>query len=289
MKTYQITENEIKGMPVLATGYKIFNNDWTTKKGTYDYKNKDGEVLNTIHKVDGKLSECNWGLHFSKLPHNCFNFYESVQWNKFAKVEAYGECIDSCDNKKSIAKILKIVEIYSFNEFVNLIQEELQNQNISGGNYIRGGNDIWGGNDICGGNYIRGGNDISGGNYIRGGNNISGGNYIWGATKCDGISRCLFCYDFTGKLHAFNKPISEERFNEIFYKLINFDWFPKFNNAYDLKGNLEWYETNIPNIVKVDNKTAWGFMPKEMLDYIKSLPEFDQEIFDKVTGDIKND
>ena len=82
----------------------------------------------------------------------------------------------------------------------------------------------------------------------------------------------------------FNKKTTENRFIEIFNKLISFGWYPKFTNAYDLKGNLEWYETNIPNIVKVDNKTAWSFMPKEMLEYIKSLPEFDKEVFDKVTG-----
>ena len=44
MKTYQITEKEIKGMPVLATGYKGFNNDWTSSYGGYDYKNANGEV-----------------------------------------------------------------------------------------------------------------------------------------------------------------------------------------------------------------------------------------------------
>ena len=122
MNTYQITEKEIKGLKLLAVGYKIFNNDWTTKKGNYDYKDKNGNVINTIHKVDGNLQECAWGLHFSKKPQDCFNFYECVQWNKFAKVEAYGECIDASDNKKSITSILKIVETYSFDEFVNLIQ-----------------------------------------------------------------------------------------------------------------------------------------------------------------------
>ena len=86
---------------------------------------------------------------------------------------------------------------------------------------------------------------------------------------------------------AFNKKITEDRFNEIFNKLNQFNWYPKFNNAYDLKGNLEWYETNIPAIVKVDNKTAWSFMPKEMLEYIKSLPEYDEKIFNKITGDIE--
>ena len=85
---------------------------------------------------------------------------------------------------------------------------------------------------------------------------------------------------------AFNKKITEERFNEIIDKLYSFNWSPKFNNAEDLKGNLEWYEANIPNIVSVDNKTAWSFMPKGMKEYLKSLPEFNEKIFDKITGDI---
>lgn len=259
MKTYRISENEIKGMNPVAVGYKIFNNDWTTKYGDYDYKDENGNVLNTIHKVDGDIEECRWGLHFSKKPQDCFNFYESVQWNKFAKVEAYDKCIDAQDGVKSVTNILKIVQVYTFDEFVKEIQECLQ------GNDICGGNDIWGGNDI------RGGNDI------------------WGALECEGISRCIFCYNKSGKLMAFNKKITVERFNEIYNKLNSFDWYPKFNNAEELKGNLEWYETNIPAIVRVDNKTAWSFMPKEMLDYIKSLPEFNQKIFDKITGDIEND
>lgn len=81
----------------------------------------------------------------------------------------------------------------------------------------------------------------------------------------------------------FNKKITEERFEEVFEKLNSFDWFPKFNNAYDLKGNLAWYETNIPSIVKVEPQVAWSFMPKEMKEYIYSLPEFNEKIFKKIT------
>lgn len=87
---------------------------------------------------------------------------------------------------------------------------------------------------------------------------------------------------------AFNKKITEQRFIEIFRNLKSFNWYPKFNNAYDLKGNLEWYETNIPDIVKVPKEVAWSFMPKEMLDYIKSLPEFDEKVFNKVIGKIND-
>lgn len=83
---------------------------------------------------------------------------------------------------------------------------------------------------------------------------------------------------------AFNKKITEDRFSEIYCELNSFDWYPKFNNAELLKSNLEWYETNIPAIVRVDNKTAWSFMPNEMLEYIKSLPEYDENIFHKIIG-----
>lgn len=69
MKTYRITEKDIKDLPVLATGYKIFNNDWTANSG-YDYKDENGNVVGTIHKVDGNIVECKWGLHFSEKPLN---------------------------------------------------------------------------------------------------------------------------------------------------------------------------------------------------------------------------
>ena len=82
---------------------------------------------------------------------------------------------------------------------------------------------------------------------------------------------------------VFNKSIAENRFIEIKNKLDSFNWYPNFTNAIDLKGNKEWHETNIPEIQRKDPKEAWSKMPKEMEDYLKSLEEFDQEIFDYVT------
>jgi hypothetical protein len=65
---------------------------------------------------------------------------------------------------------------------------------------------------------------------------------------------------------------------------LGFHWYPKFNNSYELKGNLEWYEANIPEIVEVSKEVAWGFMPAEMKEYIISLPEFNAKIFEQITG-----
>lgn len=68
MKTYRLTEKDIENKPVLAVGYKIFAPGWETKHYAYCYADENGNVLNTIHTVDGNIAECRWGLHFSKKP-----------------------------------------------------------------------------------------------------------------------------------------------------------------------------------------------------------------------------
>ena len=156
MKTYRIKKENLKNKKILATGYKIFGYDWKSK--SYDYKDENGEVLGTFHKVNGDIIECKWGLHFSKNPFHCFNFYEAVQWNRFAKVNAYEKCIDSNSGDKSIAKVIEIVEIYTFNEFIEVLKEYNKNLYMTsvGGNDISrrklhlaeeitsgGGNNIW--------------------------------------------------------------------------------------------------------------------------------------------------
>ncbi len=70
----------------------------------------------------------------------------------------------------------------------------------------------------------------------------------------------------------------------MYNKLQSFQWYPKFNNSEQLKGNLEWHETNILSIAKIEPKIAWSFMPEDMKVYLKSLPEYDEEIFNKVVG-----
>ena len=82
----------------------------------------------------------------------------------------------------------------------------------------------------------------------------------------------------------FNKKATEERIQQI---KNNIDWYPIFNNAFEMKENVkEWYEVNIPSVLTIDNKTAWAKMPSEVLKYIQSLPEYNEKIFKKITGGI---
>ncbi len=103
--------------------------------------------------------------------------------------------------------------------------------------------------------------------------------------NCEAVKDSLFCYKKECvKYNLFNKKIEKETLFEVRSKLKSFMWTPKYDNFYDLKGNKEWYSIAFPELMVVDDKTAWSKIPTEMLEYIKSLPQFDAKIFKEITG-----
>ena len=86
----------------------------------------------------------------------------------------------------------------------------------------------------------------------------------------------------------FNKPITEERFETERNKIIRFadGWYPNFTNAEELrqKSGGDWEATPADLIKERTAKEAYSDMPKALLDYIRSLPEYDEEIFNAITG-----
>ena len=79
--------------------------------------------------------------------------------------------------------------------------------------------------------------------------------------KCFGIYRSAFCFGESGRYKIFNKQVDYERAKKVISDLWNL-W------SYD-----ELLENNL-----------WNYMSNELKDYIKSLPEYDAEIFKKITG-----
>ena len=90
---------------------------------------KKGNIVGSFHKVCGEIEQCQWGLHFCKNPLHCLNYYEPVQWNKFAKVNAYENIIEKDD--KTVAQVIEIVEVYTFSEFIEEIKS-CSNKNVGG-------------------------------------------------------------------------------------------------------------------------------------------------------------
>ena len=267
----------IKDKEVVVEGFKIFNYDFTAQ-GNYSFEDKDGNIEGTVHYVNPPLQLCGNGFHFSENPLDCSGYYPMVQWNKFAKIKAYGAIQRDSAGTKTAAEIIEIVKILSFDEFIEEIKTFMKDglMNSDGISYGYG---------------IRNGYGISYGSGIRNGSGIESSKGVATSTfckDCEGISRCICCINYTGKLAIFNKSVSENRYckidNDIDGIMDSAEWRPDFTNAKTLKGDKDWKETPASSIAGVDAKEAYKDMPQELIDYIKGLEEYDEAIFNAITG-----
>lgn len=121
-----------------------------------------------------------------------------------------------------------------------------------------------------------------------GGVNWSGGvSGSFGILNSRGVCYAIFLADKPVEYSIFGKPVSEERYYEVWYNLREKlrDWRPTFNNikALWLANGSDWKLTPIKNAKELSTKEAWEGMPKEAVKYVASLPEFDADMFYKIT------
>lgn len=275
-----VDRSVLNGLQVVAEGYKIFNYDWTANYGdNYCYADENGNVEGVVHRQEGFPDKCHNGLHFYENPLDCFSYYPFVQWNKFAKVKGYGAVSRDDKDSKVAVEILEIVKVLSFEEFVEEIKSYTTNINSSGIRYSYGISDSYG---ISHG--------ISHGYGIRNGYGISNGYGVFNCyyiKNCKGLAYAIMCINNTGKYKLFNLNIDKERFDEVEENIRKCadGWYPKFTNAFDYyEKEKKWECVPAPRIEGVDDKTAYKDMPKKLIEYFKSLPEFDAEIFTAIIG-----
>lgn len=289
-----VDRSVLNGLQVVAEGYKIFNYDWTANYGdNYCYADKDGNVEGVVHRQEGFPDKCHNGLHFCENPLDCFNYYHFVQWNKFAKVKGYGAISKDDKDSKVAVEILEIVKVLSFEEFVKEIKSYTTNITgcgISDSYGIRNGYGISDSYGISNGFGISNGCGISNGYGIRNSYGISNSYGIFNCyyiKNCEGLAYAIMCINNTGKYKLFNSDIDKERFDEVKENIRECadGWYPKFTNAFDYyKKEKKWECVPASRIEGVDDKAAYKDMPEKLIEYFKSLPEFDAEIFTAITG-----
>ena len=277
-ETKRVAPSMLDGKKPIAVGYKIFNYDWTGYND-YSYADENGEVEGSVHTVTGNLEHCGWGLHYCENPVDCMRYRDLIQWNKFALVEAYDENIKRDNDDKSVCRTLKIKKVLTFDDMIKACKEyQVNSSGIHNGYAISNGFGISDGYAIRNGSGIRNGYGISDGYGI---------NASMHCRKCEGISRCIFCDGLEGaKLMIFNKPVTAERFVEVWSKLNG--WKPDFTNAQQLKrefGDGKWANTPVFEITSREASEVYAEMPRKLREYIKAMPEYDDEIFKAITGE----
>ena len=115
-----------------------------------------------------------------------------------------------------------------------------------------------------------------------------GVNWSYGVLNCCGVDNALFLANKPRTFSIFGKEVTEERFNEVYGRLqraLN-GWTPTFNNLRGLyrKFGNDWKLVPIPEAAEISKEEAWKDMPKEAIEYVASLPEFDAAMFKEITG-----
>jgi len=92
-------------------GYKVFNPDWTCK----DFQYEVGKTF--LHK--GNISMCGSGFHFCQVASDCFNYYQFDSKNKVAEVLAID--LVETEGNKSVTNKITIVREVEWSELLTIV------------------------------------------------------------------------------------------------------------------------------------------------------------------------
>ena len=262
-------------------GYKVFNKDWTCRGFQY-------EVGKTYEMKENPVC-CERGFHFCGKLIDCFNCYRFDSENKVAEIEAMG-AIDKGNNKFCTNKI-KIIRELTWHEVLDLVNAGKYNTgrgntgNKNAGDWNTGD---WNTGDWNTGNKNTG--DWNTGDWNTGNKNTGDWNSTDFSTGCFNTKE--------EKIRLFNKR------SKWTYR----DW--KCSSARDLmcdcphtktvwinekymtdsekEENSTWKRTGgylkTIEVTNEDKQKWWDNLDDEDQEEIKSLPNFDKEIFKEITG-----
>ena len=281
-------------------GYKVFNPDWTCRGFQYE--------VGKIFEEDVKPSCCDRGFHFCKKAADCFSYYSFNSKNKVAEVIALGE-VDT-DGKKSCTNKIQIVREIPWQELLTIVNigkdctgfcntGNRNTGNCNTGDWNTGDRNTgdWNTGDRNTGDRNTG--NCNTGNCNTGNRNTGNRNTgDWNTGDWNKSSFNTGCFNTEEqKIMLFNKP-SDMTYN---------DWL-RSDARYLLnqipKDVVEWvYEEDMTDEEKVANPTYettggylklldesecgqlwWGSLSDFQKNYIRSIPNFDAEIFEQCTG-----
>ena len=280
-------------------GYKVFNPDWTcspngnTKK--YTCPGKFEEDITPVR--------CGHGMHFCRKASDCFNYYNFDPENKVAEVIAYGDIVEEGD--KCCTNKLEIVREIPWQELLTIVNTGkgctgLENTgncntgNCNTGNWNTGDRNTgncntgdWNTGDRNTGNWNTG--DRNTGDWNTGNRNTGDWNTASYNTGCFNTEE--------QKIMLFNKPSnmtyrewidSDARclLNQIPKDVV--EWVYEEYMTDEEKAANPTYETTGGYLKVLDESECgqiwWDSLTDDKKNIIKSIPNFDAEIFKQCTG-----
>ena len=259
-------------MDKIIRGYKVFKSDWTCRGFQFE--------VGKTYEEDVTPLCCERGFHFCTELKDCFNYYSFDPNNKVAEIEALGEIDTEANGSKHCTNKIKIVREISWEEVLKMVNMGKANAGIyNSGNHNSGD---WNSGNRNSGNW-NSGNRNSG--------NCNSGDW----NKSSFNNGCFNTIEPT--IMMFNKP------SDITYR----DWLN--SDAKRLlnqipKNVVEWIcsddMTDEEKAVHPEHKTTGGYLKvldesersqiwwddldNNQKEIIKSMPNFNESIFEEITG-----
>ena len=268
-------------------GYKVFNPDWTCRNFQY-------EVGKTFEE-DVTPKCCDRGFHFCTKASDCFSYYSFNPENKVAEVLALGTVDTESDDTKCCTNKIQIVREISWQELLTIV-------NTGKGCTGLCNTGDWNTGDCNTGNRNTG--DCNTGNRNTGNRNTGDcntgdcntGNRNTGDWNLSSFNTGCFMTE-EQKIMLFDKPTNwtyRDWINsDARYALTNIpknvvEWVSSYDMTDEEKEKYPTYETTGGYLKVLDESESaqiwWDGLTDGSKDIIKSLPNFDAEIFRKCTG-----
>ena len=285
-------------------GFKVFRPDWTcSPNGNTKQYTCPGKF-----EEEGELDVCGHGMHFCQTAADCFNYYSFNSENKVAEVIAYGDV--STDGDKSCTDKLEIVREIPWDEVLRIVNigknctgrcntGDYNTGNCNTGDRNTGNNNTGNCNvgDRNTGSMNTG--DWNTGNCNTGYYNTGYGNtgdYNTGDWNKSSFNTGCFNTE-EQKIMLFNKPSdityrewidsdARDLLNQIPKDVV--EWVDEEDMTDEEKAAYPTYETIGGYLKTLDESESGQLWWNELSDcnkqIIKSIPNFDPDIFYECTG-----
>ena len=260
-------------------GFKVFNPDWTcSPNGNTKQYTCPGKFEEDIAPV-----RCGRGMHFCKKAADCFNYYSFNPENKVAEVIAYGDIAE--EGNKCCTNKLEIVREIPWDEVLRIVNIGKDCTGLCNTGDCNTG-------DCNTGDCNTG--DCNTGNRNTGNRNTGDCN----TGDCNKSSFNTGCFmTEEQKIFMFNKPSewtyqnwvrSDARYllNQIPKNVV--EWIYSSDMTDEEKAEHPTHETTGGYLKVLDESECgqlwWGSLSDRQKNIIKSMPNFDAEIFEQCTG-----
>ena len=293
-------------------GYKVFNSDWTCRNFQYE--------VGKTYEMNEKPICCDRGFHFCTKVSDCFQYYSFDPNNKVAEVEALGDIDTNNDNSKCCTNKIHIIREITWHEMLDLVNlgkgctglcnsgdrnsGDRNSGDCNSGNCNSGdcNSGLWNSGDRNSGNWNSG--DRNSGNWNSGDCNsgdCNSGNCNSGNCNSGDWNKSSFnngCFNtIEPTIMMFNKPSdityrdwvnSDARhlLNQIPKDVVEWIWSDDMTD--EEKAAHPEHET-IGGYLKVLDESEcrqiwWDGLDNSQKEIIKSMSNFNESIFEEITG-----